>query len=294
MTSPSSDWSFRKRDTSHNSRGRGPRAKGSNSQLYREVADFFWGRPRPGENPKVAAFMFRAMVGLRNLLNMIGVKSGERTVEYNWLLENLRHAKSPESVHLSTLTQATDRRRLLDVGCGYSRLDCVLHFLGYETYAIDVNEPRYVFAEIQRFKKADITERPFPENFFDVIIAISTLEHLGIGAFEDPLIEDGDLLAMKQMHDMLRVNGEVLLTGPFSPRPLLTWHRFYDPSRLDLLKRGFKVVKETYYVNRGRRWSAVSLDEASTYVESRGPFLFAAGGPNALFCIKLRKNSIIS
>lgn len=293
MTS-SSDRSFQRRETSRNSSEVGPKAKGSSSQLYREVADFFWGRPRPGESPKIAAFMFRTMVELRNLLNLIGVKSGERTVEYNWLLENLRHLKSAESVNLSSLTKAADRPRLLDVGCGYSRLDCALHFLGYETYAIDVNEPRYVFAGIQRFKKADITERPFPENFFDVIIAVSTLEHLGIGAFEDPLIEDGDLLAMKQMHGMLRVNGEVLVTGPFSPKPILTWHRFYDPSRLALLKRGFKVVKETYYVNRGTKWRAVSLDEASTYVESRGPFLFAAGGPNALFCIKLKKNSNIS
>lgn len=281
-------------ETSRNSPERGPRAKGPNSQLYREVADFFWGRPRPGENPKVAAFMFRAMVELRNLINLIGVRSGERTVEYNWLLENLRDLKSAESAQPSALTKAPDRPCLLDVGCGYSRLDCALHFLGYEIYAIDVNEPRYVFQDIQRFKRADITDNPFPESFFDVIIAISTLEHLGIGAFEDPLIEDGDLLAMKQMHGMLRVKGEVLLTGPFSPRPILTWHRFYDPSRLDLLKRGFKVIKETYYVNKGTRWRAVSLDEASAHVESRGPFLFAAGGPNALFCIRLQKNSPVS
>jgi len=229
------------------------------------------------------------MVELRNLLNLIGVKSGERTVEYNWLLENLRHVKSAESVHLSALTKAADRPRLLDVGCGYSRLDCALHFLGYDIYAIDVNTPRYVFAEIQRFKKADITEGPFPENFFDVIIAISTLEHLGIGAFEDPLIKDGDLLAMEQMHRMLRVNGEVLLTGPFSSRPILTWHRFYDPLRLDILKRGFEVIRETYHVNKGTKWRTVSLEQASTFVESRGPFLFAAGGPNALFCMKLKK-----
>jgi len=240
--------------------------------IKQKLSNFMWGVPSQGESALCATVKFLTMCKMRSVFNFLCIKLGERSVEYEWILRNVGRAKR--------------NSKLLDVGCGYSRLDCVFYYLGYDTYAIDVNKPPYVYKQI-KFIRGDIVRSSFKNNFFDIIVAISTLEHIGLGAYKDPIYGDGDLKAVEEMKRILKNHGLLLITGPFASKPIMTWHRFYDPRRLELLKSGFLVLKEDYYINK-RKWIKVNMSEAIEYVNNYGPFN-PIGGPNAVFCMKLQK-----
>lgn len=240
--------------------------------LSKKIVDFMWGKPKIGEGKLSSSIKFCTMVYMRCLLALLGYGLGERTVEYKWVLDNLSKGKA---------------RRLLDIGCGYTRLDCLLRFLGYDVYAIDVNRPPYLHPEI-KFIQDDITRANLKTDFFDTAISISTLEHVGFGKYGDPQMRDGDVKALQNIKRVLKKSGLFLITGPFANESYVTWLRFYTPSRIDRLKKGFSVVKEDYFVKLGRRWVKVTRQMATTLSDS-GSLWTRTGGPNALFCLKLQK-----
>lgn len=100
------------------------------------------------------------------------------------------------------------------------------------------------------FRKGDCCNTHLPSASVDMITAISTLEHVGLGRYGDPLDPDGDLNAMKEAHRILKPKGYLIVTIPYGyPSVVYNLHRVYDEGRLKLLIRGFKVriAKYTRY-----------------------------------------------
>lgn len=79
---------------------------------------------------------------------------------------------------------------------------------------------------------------------YDCIVAYSSLEHLGLGRYGDPLDPDGDLKAMKEIFKHLKPNGLCILGIPVG-RDCLVWnaHRIYGNTRLPLLCEGFQELE---------------------------------------------------
>ena len=184
------------------------------------------------------------MFGLK-ALNAFGMPVGSRLVENSWVLNNLGKGKN-----------------VLDVGCCCSFLLYELIGRGYNTYATDFND--YDYKEKINFVKADLTKRmPFKKDFFDSIILISTLEHIGLGQYNDTLKKSGDIVALKNLKRILKPGGRILITIPISKEFFLIKEkkRKYDKKALSVITKGFTLEKEEYFMFKNV-WKKVSKKKA--------------------------------
>jgi hypothetical protein len=88
-------------------------------------------------------------------------------------------------------------------------------------------------------------------NVYDNILAISSVEHFGLGRYGDTLDPDGDLKAMRAIREMMSENGVVFLTVPCGKdRVIFNLHRIYGEIRLPMLFEGFR---STRYIRKNWR-----------------------------------------
>ena len=156
--------------------------------------------------------------------------------------------------------------RILDVGCYYSKLPIELATLGHEVYGVDVLEYGLTHPNF-RFIKGDIMNVELSDNFFDAITCISTIEHIGLGRYGDPIRHDGDKAAVQKMSKLLRNGGRIILSAPFGKSGVCYYdgvplHRIYDYQRLKNLLSGLRIEKSLYLVKEDQAWVQVSLEEA--------------------------------
>ncbi len=159
--------------------------------------------------------------------------------------------------------------RVLDVGCAGSYFTLMLAGFGYDCYAVDIR--RYTITnkikyDNSKFLQEDIRKTSFPEDFFDAITAISTIEHIGLsGRYaikEDPR---GDIDAFKEMRRILKPGGILIITIPFGkPQILRPYMRVYDEVRVKEVCGNFKVEKEEYFMqDEADDWQQCSKEDAA-------------------------------
>lgn len=186
---------------------------------------------------------------LRRLRPLLGMVS-QRFVEYTWLLANLQSGKG----------------RILDVGCGDSLLSHQLLRRGWEVYAVDL-EPQPGAKKLlgDHFLKADATDLPFPEEFFDQIIAISTLEHMR-----------DDVACVREVSRVLKPDGKILITVPLG-------FSFYDMSTVRrLIIDGLSILDEEYHIPEGGEYRKYSREEAESKVD-------LSSKPETIVCLVLER-----
>jgi SAM-dependent methyltransferase len=168
------------------------------------------------------------------------------------------------------------RGQLLDVGYRESEIIYETASLGFETWGIDIRPPLVEYPGV-RYIEGDVIKYPFESQSFDVVILLSTVEHIGLMAYgntaKDP---EGDLHALQAVHRILKPTGRLLLTVPFGRRGGSDWYRVYDHRALrELLSRsGFSVETEDYWTKDGVRWSpapwsaAEKIDSVTHHVQA--------------------------
>lgn len=169
---------------------------------------------------------------IRQSLSRVGLKT-ERTLEYEFVLQNL-----PPDLSAS----------ILEVGCSSSLLALWMARRGYSVRGVDTREyderhPNLIFV------KGDILSAGFQDEIFDVITLVSTIEHIGFGAYDDTQVDlDADLDAMQEVRRILKPGGRVIMTTPYSNEHNIVpgFERYYDDQRLELLFEGWKVELSQY------------------------------------------------
>lgn len=154
--------------------------------------------------------------------------------------------------------------RVLDVGCRESEVVFQLASLGYEAWGIDIRPALVTFPGIH-YVQDDVCRHPFPPGYFDVAIALSTVEHIGLGGYENTQLDpDGDLHALQAVNRALNPAGRLILTVPFGKRGETAWYRVYDHQRVeDLLSHsGFKAETEDYWRAQGVAWIPAAWNDA--------------------------------
>ena len=180
------------------------------------------------------------------LLGRMWIIQDERAVEYPWILRELKRLHK--------------KARVLDVGCGDSLLSHALVARGFETWGIDVR-PYGVAHPRLRFVQRDIVNSELPDSFFDASIANSVLEHIGLDSpdYDDPVHEEGDYLAIREIRRVLKAKGLLILTLPLGPTCRTVVHggvklRIYTWERLKRLTDGFRILRTDIYWRYGIRW----------------------------------------
>ena len=92
----------------------------------------------------------------------------------------------------------------------------------------------------------DVLVQDFPEASFDVVVGISSIEHIGLGHYsEDPLDVDGDVKCMDLAYRWLKPGGWAYFDVPYGPEYVVhgTEYRVYDETALQhRLVRSLRVA----------------------------------------------------
>ncbi|MDD5503708.1 MAG: class I SAM-dependent methyltransferase [Candidatus Omnitrophica bacterium] len=160
--------------------------------------------------------------------------------------------------------------RVLDVGCMESELPLFMAGLGYDVTGFDFRHypcrvPNF------RFVQGDILDLPFDDNSYDAVTCISTIEHIGIGFYNDPkgMTSEPDIKAMAQISRVLKPQGLLVLTVPFGIFCVNKHQRVYDTPAVKRLLSGFKIESAAYYKNTkpalaNNYWKEISCQEADS------------------------------
>lgn len=137
----------------------------------------------------------------------------------------------------------------------------------------------------------DVRSAPFRDGSFDLILCISTLEHVGRDNsiyFSGRLPQDpeGDLRAIREMARMTRMRGRIVITVPYGRGMNYGWFQQYDKQSLERLisASGCRLIRKDLYIYR-EGWHHSSEEEIKDilYRDNNAP---AAAG---LACILLER-----
>ena len=202
------------------------------------------------------------------------VDTSERVVEIPWVLSRYQ-----------------SERRVLDIGSAFA-LELYLRYLRRlhipELHGLDLGAARVSGMTMTR---ADVRHMPYQDGYFELILCVSTLEHIGrdnvnygVGASDDAR---GDYVALAEMRRVLSPAGRILITVPFGRPGDYGWFKQFDlPSFDELLKEtGLTAEELSVYGYSASGWSRV-LDpstQRSGYRESGAP------AATAVLCAALRR-----
>lgn len=139
----------------------------------------------------------------------------DRYIEYPWVLKKL--AKTP--------------RKILDVGSSGSMLPLLINAFGHNVYCIDIRPLPQTVQEFKRvtFIHRDICRNCLPDNYFDVITAISTIEHIGLNNRYGANNNSSDILAIQEIYRILKPGGDFYMSVPSADEDKITkTHKIYD------------------------------------------------------------------
>jgi len=144
--------------------------------------------------------------------------------------------------------------RVLDLGCCDSNLSEVLQKQGCEAWGVDLRP--YTNAPFKFFQE-DFLKCKLPENYFDIVVDVSTLHHLGVGYLDSPgAVEDfdADIKAVRKIFEILKPGGLFYVSTnhfSFSYQILKGLCRLYSiDSFLERVAKPFKILEIKYYVAR--------------------------------------------
>lgn len=187
------------------------------------------------------------------------------SAQYNELYFSQRdHLDLHIAASIATLMKDNSLKKVLDVGCGTGKLVKYLNENGFQAYGCDnVNIAVKTARKINKkniIVKAPATKLPFKKNSFDILTAISMIEHLTkkeINAF---------ILEAKRV---LKPNGFIFIVTPNLASPWRfihgkKWFGYSDPTHITfftplslakLLKQnGFYYPKFWFKTNHPNYW----------------------------------------
>lgn len=189
---------------------------------------------------------------------------------------------------IDALSQISKEGKVLDLGCMESVLPLFLASLGYQVTGFDFRKYPYKVPNF-KFIQGSITDLPFEEDLFDAVTCVSTIEHIGIGFYNDPKnIGSPDIKGMSEIKRVLKPKGLLILTVPFGKAFINKQQRIYDKDGLDILLKEFvvndiKFFKNVTVINENNYWEQIQQNEAES--------LQSTSGTGCICCVKsLNKN----
>jgi O-antigen chain-terminating methyltransferase len=196
--------------------------------------------------------------------------SDERLIEIPWVLARYR-----------------GERRVVDIGYANAApayLEALAAAAPGDVVGLDPVEARI---EGIRSVIGDLRAMPFPDASFDVLLCISTIEHVGrdnrVYGADDERDESGIPLALREIRRVLAPEGRALLSVPtgakedhgwFVQLPATTWRGLFADA-------GLQVAEEEVYALGADGWRAAAGDAEDARYSARG------AAASAVYCVEL-------
>jgi 2-polyprenyl-3-methyl-5-hydroxy-6-metoxy-1,4-benzoquinol methylase len=198
----------------------------------------------------------------------------ERIIERAWIFR-----------HLHTFPPGT---RVLDLGCAESILSIELASSGFRVTGVDarpypLKHPNFVFVQ------GDICHYQLEHERFQAIVALSTIEHIGLGFYGDPRNNSTDQLAMDEIYRLLKPDGRLLMTVPYGQHAVTPQHRIYDADSLRTLLRRFKVEKIDYGIRVDEKTWVSPSAEKDAALQKHDPATYLPSAVAMILCAKARE-----
>ena len=163
---------------------------------------------------------------------------GDRAIEWAWVVANIPNNPG----------------KVLDFGCGDASLSLIAAVKGGDVIGLDQQQVHLPYRiDNLNIQKGDMLNFDFGKMQFDVIINCSSIEHVGLaGRYGSTDVQDGDLIVMERMRHILKSpEGIMILVVPVGKDSVFPpLHRVYGTHRLNLLLRGFYVIKKEFWSKR--------------------------------------------
>ena len=141
---------------------------------------------------------------------------------------------------------------VLEVGANDEPVSNILALAGYSVIGVDLKPymNRVNLPLNFTFIQANFNILRF-DSPFDTIVALSTIEHVGLGTYSETSYTDGDILAMENIYKAVRNGGKVYLTVPVGIYRVVHPHwRVYDKNALKHRIIGrFNILKTRYFTS---------------------------------------------
>lgn len=188
----------------------------------------------------------------------------ERVVEYPWVFERVKAAAMRDRV--LDAGSVLNHARILAAWRTQGLPPVSIVTLGYEGHAEVSNEVRYEFADLRHL--------PYRDEWFPVVLSVSTLEHVGLdnaiyGAAAGAVARASDpgkevARAMDELRRVTQRNGTLLVSVPFGKRSNRGWFRIFDRDDLDRLMNvsGWRDAHARCFRSFREGWRECSADDA--------------------------------
>lgn len=195
----------------------------------------------------------------------LGVGYDERVVEYPWLFSRGL------------------RGRVLDAGSVLNHrhvIEAILAEVDELTITTLAPEPVAFISMAVSYLFADLRELPLRDDWFDEIVCLSTLEHVGmdtaIYGAETARAADPQAEAARALRELLRIvkpGGRVHISVPFGRSEDLGWLRQLDRAEVDdlIYRAGAPRCDEAAFLLTSEGWRRATPSEAADATYNVGP-----------------------
>lgn len=226
----------------------------------------------------------------RDLPEGWGLWLDERVVEYPWFFSRLPRRPG----------------KLLDAGSVLNHGHILSHpVLANKTIFISTLAPEsenYCTRGIS-YVYEDLRESCYRDGYFDWIVSISTLEHVGMNNTllytDDSSKNENDpeshLKAVLELHRILKVGGALYITLPFGRARSYGWLQIFDGDMVQKLLKAFRPAssQETYFRYTSAGWnvsSEVECRDARYFDPTKGGIITTdLAAAEAVVCLELIK-----
>ena len=210
----------------------------------------------------------RCRIPKANIFNLEGILKYQKIYKIlckdNYIIVNPRICEIPLVFYMLGKYKKSPGCTVLDIGCCESPVSVMLSALGYKVYAVDLND--YELSTLYNnitFIKEDIIKCDFRDKPFDVILAISTIEHIDVGSGYGENYHLGkDKIVIKKIYNWLKDDDIFIMSVPMEKdfRIVPNFEKHYDFRSIYALLKDFKILEEIYLKKEGN-WKIVSKDD---------------------------------
>ena len=184
----------------------------------------------------------------------------------------------------------------IEFGCEQGYLSLLAAQKGFHVLANDLQEQVFNWQHpAVEFRRGDFLTLDLPNDYYDVAINCSSVEHVGIVGRYGIMAEtsNGDIEVMRKLAAILKPGGLLLMTAPCGHDAVMApWCRVYGAARLPRLFEGFQIAKQMYWIkDHLNRWVGCNREAALDF-QARNDPTDGHGCSYALGCFVLCKGVV--